>query len=285
MHVLFHALKDTLRLMPFIFLIYFVIEYLEHRHNTRLSHHLMKAKKSGPLYGAILGSIPQCGFSVIAADLYSRRAISVGSLVAIFIATSDEAVPLIIAMPSKAGFALGLIAAKLVLAIVWGFVLDALVPRRREESICTKKHRHNHFHGNCESCDRGIFLSTLIHTLKLFAFIFAANLVMGYALDTIGKQTLGEYLMKGSILAPFVASLVGLIPNCAASVILTTVFLNDAMSFGTLVAGLTTGAGVGILVLIRRNKSLGESLGILGILYGSGVVSGIFVDFITGLFL
>lgn len=281
LHILEHSLIDTLKMIPFIFLIYLLIEYFEHKNNTNLSHLLMKSRKLGPLYGGIFGSIPQCGFSVIASDLYSKKAITLGTLIAIFIATSDEAIPIILSHPEKAYLVIYVILIKIISAILFGFLIDIFCKKIQLKSTCHHHDDHEHFHGNCENCDGGILKSAIIHTIKIFVFIFISTFILSYIIEFFGEENFSNVLLKGSILQPFIASLIGLIPNCAASVILTQSFIKGAISFGSLIAGLSSGAGVGLLVLFRRNKNLKGNLTILGLLFLIGGILGMLIQFIN----
>ena len=281
MHLLEHVILDTLKIMPFIFIVYLVIEYFEHRSNTAISHALMKAGRLGSVYGALLGSIPQCGFSVIASDLFSRGALTIGTLIAIFVATSDEAVPIILSHPDKAYIALVVIGIKIVIAVIFGVIIDLVYKNRKELSVCNEHHHHEHFHGNCESCDGGIFISAVKHTIKIFLFVLIANIIFTCAVESVGEEALADYLLKDSVFQPFAASAIGLIPNCAASVILTESYISGALSFGSLVAGLCSGAGVGVLLLFKRNKNLKQNFCILALLYAIGVLSGIVIQLLA----
>lgn len=280
-HILEHAITDSVKIIPFIFLIYLVIEYFEHKNNTWLSHKLMKTKHLGAVWGSLLGSVPQCGFSVIAADMYAERNITLGTLVAIFIATSDEAVPILLSYPDKLYLVISVIAVKIVIAVVCGLAVDALYRRKDKGTTCELEHSHEHFHGNCESCDDGILKSAIKHTIRIFLFVLIATLLFTLLIETVGEERLGEYLLSGSAFQPFAASLIGLIPNCAASVVLTQSYLSGAISFGSLIAGLSSGAGVGILLLVKRNKNLVESIGIIILLYLIGSVSGMLIQIIA----
>ena len=281
MHLLEHVILDTLKIMPFIFIVYLVIEYFEHKSNTAISHALMKAGRLGSVYGALLGSIPQCGFSVIASDLFSRGALTIGTLIAIFVATSDEAVPIILSHPDKAYIALIVIGIKIVIAVIFGVIIDLVYKNRKELSVCHEHHHHEHFHGNCESCDGGIFISAVKHTIKIFLFVLIANIIFTCAVESVGEEALADYLLKDSVFQPFAASAIGLIPNCAASVILTESYISGALSFGSLVAGLCSGAGVGVLLLFKRNKNLKQNFCILALLYAIGVASGIVIQILA----
>lgn len=279
LHVLEHTFLDSIKILPFIFLMYLLIEYFEHKNNTGLSHLLMKSKKFGPVYGALLGSIPQCGFSVIAADLFSKKAVTMGTLIAIFVATSDEAVPIILSHPQKAYLVAEVIGIKVIIAIICGVLID-LFYKNRTENVCHKEEHHEHFHGNCESCDDGILKSAILHTVKIFVFVFIATFILTWLLESVGEEALASYLMKNSAVQPFVAALIGLVPNCAASVILTQAFLADAITFGSLIAGLSAGAGVGVLLLFKKNNNLKQSLGIIAILYIIGALSGVILQWL-----
>ncbi len=278
MRILEHSFIDSVKIIPFIFFIYLLIEYLEHKNNTFFTHKLMKSRGLGAVYGALFGSVPQCGFSVIASDLFSKGAITAGTLIAIFVATSDEAVPIILSYPDKEYLVINIIFIKIIIAIMSGLLVDMIYRRKVEVKECCKEDKHYHFHGNCESCEEGIFKSALKHTVKIFIFVFVANLVLTLAIEGIGEANLSKYLLKDTAFQPFVAAAIGLIPNCAASVMLTQGFVSGMVSFGSLIAGLCSGAGVGTLLLIRRNKSIKESMVIIGILYLIGVLSGVILQ-------
>lgn len=277
MDILFEAFFDSIKILPFIFVVYFLIEHIEHKNNTDLSHFLMKSKHLGPFLGAILGCIPQCGFSVVASDLFSKKAITLGTLVAIFISTSDEAIPIILSTPSQIGLVLKVISIKFLIALVCGVVIDLFL-RKKTTNECNKSHEHTHFHGNCEKCEGGVLKSALWHSVKIFVFIFLVSLVLGFCVEILGEERLSSFLMKGSVFQPVIASLIGLIPNCASSVILTQTYLSGAITFGSLIAGLSSGAGVGLMVLFKHNKNLKQNLGVLLTIYLIGTLSGIIIQ-------
>ncbi|MEE0944891.1 MAG: putative manganese transporter [Clostridia bacterium] len=279
-HIIEHSIIDSVKIIPLIFIIYLVIEYFEHRNNTWLSHKLMKTKRFGAVWGALLGSIPQCGFSVIAADMYSNRNITLGTLIAIFIATSDEAVPIILSYPDKAYLVASVIVVKIVIAVICGVLIDSLYKAKATKNICKEEYHHEHFHGNCENCDDGIVKSAIKHTIKIFLFVLIATLLLTMLIEKIGEDRLATYLLNGSVFQPFIAALVGLIPNCAASVLLTQSYLSGAISFGSLIAGLSSGAGVGILLLVKKNRNIRESVGIILLLYLIGALSGMMLQII-----
>ena len=282
-HSLEHAFLDSIKIMPFIFLIYLVIEYLEHKNNTYLSHRLMGHQKRGAVFGAIFGSIPQCGFSVIAADMYSRRAITLGTLIAVFVATSDEAIPIILTEPDQWELIIGVIGIKIIIAVICGIAIDIIYRKHEldvDDHACHEHDHHDHFHGNCESCEGSPVKSALIHTVKIFIFIFIVTLILNLIIETAGEERMAELLLKDSFIQPFIAALIGLIPNCAASVMITQAYLSGAITFGSLIAGLTSGAGVGVLYLFKRNHNQKHNLFILLLMFLIGAVSGVLLQVI-----
>lgn len=270
--VLLDALFDTLKTLPFLFGAYLLIEFLEHKASDRLTGALSRMGPLGPLGGAALGLVPQCGFSVAAANFYAGRLISAGTLVAVFLATSDEALPIMLSRPEALPSLLRLLAVKFAAAAVFGLLTD-LVLRR-----FLKPDRQEPFHDLCEDCDcehEGILKSALRHTVKIAVFLLLINLILGYAMYFIGEENISRFLLSGSIFQPLLAALIGLIPNCGASVILTELFLSGSLSFGSAVAGLCMGAGLGLAVLFRANKRPRENFCILGALYVFAVITGV----------
>ena len=278
--VLVETLLDTAKMLPFLFGVYLLIEYFEHKASDRLPNALRRLGPFGPLGGAAIGCIPQCGFSVAASNLYSGRLISLGTLIAVFIATSDEAVPILLASPDGAKKILPLIGAKLIIAIIAGLCVD-LVLR------VLKRHRNEQsepFHDLCEDCgcdEHGIFYSAFKHTVHITVFVFLVSLALGLAIELLGEETLKTLLMTDSPLQPFITALIGLIPNCAASVVLTDLYAAGSLSFGSVIAGLSTGAGLGLVVLFKTNKNLKENLTVAGLLYFIGVCAGLVTDIIV----
>ena len=265
---------DALKLLPLLFVIYFAVEYLEHKNNGMVHRLFNKSKKIGPLLGGAFGIIPQCGFSVIASELFAKRAITLGTLIAIFISTSDEAIPLLLAHPDKFGDMLKLIVLKFLIAVIMGFLIDVVYKIKTADSI----DEEHHFHGNCESCDDGILKSAVIHCVRIFVFIFAVNILLGYAAEYLAPAM--NFITQHTYMQAFITSLFGIIPNCAASVVLTELYLAGQITLGALVGGLCTGAGVGLVVLFKLNKNLKQNLAILALIYFIGVAAGIGMQFV-----
>lgn len=279
MDILVDSLMDGLKLLPWLFAVYLLVEYLEHKNNTFVHDLFHRTKKTGPILGALFGIVPQCGFSVIASELFSKRAISMGTLIAIFVATSDEAVPLMLAHPEKIKEMLLLIGLKFVIAVSFGMLIDVLVRNTTLGACENEHHEHKHFHGNCESCEGGIFKSAIIHSIRIFLFIFIINVVLGFFADSLAPFM--RLISNNCFIQATLTSLFGIIPNCAASVVLTELYLDGIIGFPALVGGLCTGAGVGLVVLFKQNKNLKQNSLILLSVYAIGVVSAM----VIGLFL
>ena len=271
--LLLDALLDGAKMLPFLFAAYFFIEYLEHRAGDRLQSRLRKLGPLGPLGGALLGVVPQCGFAAVASNFYAGPIISPGTLIAVFLSTSDEAVPVLLAHPQRAGLLLPMLAIKAAAGLVFGLIVDAVLRRRQP--------KEPEFHDLCQKCDcahHGILRSALYHTVQVFAFILIINLVLGAAMELAGSERISALLLGGSVFQPFLAALIGMIPNCAASVLITELFAAGSLGFGSCIAGLCAGAGVGLVVLFRTNRNLRQNLTIVGILYACSVATGLIAD-------
>ncbi len=266
------ALIDTAKLVPFLFLTYIVMEYLEHKTGEGAQRLIKKAGSFGPVLGGVLGIVPQCGFSAAASNLYAGRVITLGTLMAIYLSTSDEMLPVLISEQAPVDTILKLLCAKAVIGVLAGVIIDFALRRRgREENyhihdICDRDHCH---------CEEGIFRSALSHTIKISMFIFLIGVVLNIILHFVGADALGNLILNQPILGPVIAGMVGLIPNCAGSVVITQLYLQGAMGIGGAMAGLLTGSGVGLLVLFRVNRDRKENIKVLGLLYGIGVLAGI----------
>lgn len=279
LHSLEHALGDSLKILPFLFFTYLVMEFLEKKAGKKANGWLEKAGKTGPVIGGILGVIPQCGMSTVASNLYAGRVISVGTLMAIYLSTSDEMLPIMISQSVSGGIIAKVLIVKVVIAILAGALVDFLHHRwRKKEQEEMKIHdfcEHEHCH-----CEDGILKSAVRHTLQIFFFVFLITIVLNIGVEVVGEEKLSNFILNKPMVGPIMAGMIGLIPNCAASVVITKMFLDGLMSFGTMMTGLLVGAGVGILVLLRVNEDRKESLEIIGILYVIGVLCGIILNII-----
>ena len=288
--VLLDAVSDTLRLVPFLFLTYLVMEYLEHKTQDTARQMIRRAGKLGPRIGGIAGAVPQCGFSAAASSLYAGGVISAGTLMAVFLSTSDEMLPIFISEAVDIQVILKILGVKIVIGAVSGFVLDILwragSRKRREYNEHRHIHREHHekdIHDLCEHehchCEEGSILkSAVIHSLQITLFIFLVTLVIGFLVEILGEDQIGSIIGNQPVLGVLLAALVGMIPNCAGSVIITQMYLGGILGTGQMLAGLLAGAGVGILVLCRTNRGAKENLGLIGLLYVISVCWGILFE-------
>lgn len=274
--ILLDCVIDTIKLLPFLFLTYLLMELIEHKTSERTKIIIRKAGKMGPLFGGVLGAVPQCGFSAAAAGFYSGRVITVGTLLAVFLSTSDEMLPILLSSQAPLPIILKIILMKAAIGIAAGFVIDFLFRGFNQRKIGVSIHDLC-MNEHCQ-CEEGIFKSALWHTLNIAVFIFAVTFLLNLAIGVIGEENLGGMILNQPVISELLAGVIGLIPNCAASVVITTLYLEGAMSAGAMMAGLLVGAGVGILVLFRTNKNIKENLKITGLLYVTGVLFGIIID-------
>ncbi len=307
---LYDAVLDCLKVVPILFLAYLLVSYMSHDHSHKFSNFLMKGKKKSVIYASFFGCIPQCGFSSVMADLYSRRSISLGALIAVFIATSDEAIPMMLAPMDGVSYAgsifsmLILIVIKVFFAIFWGIVIDyiiGLISKMRKKknlaqnacgiTVVHEIHNHSHDHHHecghihsdeCDDdcghktacCVDNIFVDAFKHTFEIVIYIFIATFVINWILGACGTDFLQNMFTSNSFIQILVASVIGLIPNCAASVLLVEFYMTGAICFPALVAGLSSCAGVAMVILWTRNHHPIKNLGIIVLQYVLAVITG-----------
>ncbi len=277
LHLFIHTLKDTIHLLPFLFLSYILMEFIEHKTSDKMLHAMQHSGKFGPIIGALTGLVPQCGFSALAGTLYAGKLITMGTVVAVFLSTSDEMIPIMISKSVPFRNIVLILGVKLLIALLVGFIIDIVFHTK------TKAEHHHHEieefcdHEHCH-CEKGIFRSSLYHTLHVFLFIFIVSFVLNITLHYIGEDKLATFLVEKPIIGQAFSALIGLIPNCVSSVLITELFVQGTISAGSMLAGLLVGAGAGLLVLFRTNKHIKENLFIIAILYFVGLVFGILLD-------
>lgn len=263
---------DSLKLLPFLFLTFLLMEYFEHKMKNKSKKIVEKAGKFGPIIGSFLGVIPQCGFSVAATNLYATRIITLGTLISIYLSTSDEMLPILLSEKVEFSLIAEVLLIKIIVGIICGFIID-LVYRKKEkveiQEFCHDKH--------CD-CEHSILKSTLKHTFDIFMFIFIISFVLNLAFSYLGEEVISSILMKDSIFGSFLTSLLGLIPNCFSSVLITQLYLKNTISFASMIGGLLTGSGVALLVLFRVNKDKKENFRILLLLYLIGALTGLLIS-------
>lgn len=271
-HALIHTLFDTLSLIPFLFATYLIMEALEHRAGEKVKRFISKSGKYGPLAGAVLGLVPQCGFSAAMAGLFGTGVIGGGTLLAVFLSTSDEMLPVMLShgLPfSEIGTILAL---KLGIACLFGFLYSALVKDKKKGPISLLCHEEG-----CH-CERGVFLSAVHHTLSVSLFLFVTVFIFEAVMGFVEENALSSILSSAPLLSSVLSALFGLIPGCASSVIITELYIEGVITFGTLMSGLLTGSGVGILVLFKTNKNMRENLKIVSALLIVGTLTGVLWD-------
>lgn len=328
MEFVWDALKDSLILLPFLLIAYIAIEVIEYVSASHLEHSKLLTGKFSTLFGASFGLIPQCGFSVVATDLFAEKKIKIGTLIAVYIATSDEAIPLLLMNPDKCLSLIPLLLIKFVVAILVGYSIDLVFKKYNEKRLASSlplaspttetikavdeketseaksDNEHEHEHGEHEDehehssehykgcCGHEIEIDTkgakakkfllhpLIHTLKIFAFILVVNLAFGGLIALIGEEKLMSFLSSSYHFAPLIACLIGLIPNCASSVVITQLYAMNGISFGACIAGLIVNAGISIVILFKQNKNIKENFAILASMVGIGLVTGYIIQLI-----
>lgn len=295
LHALSDASLDTLKALPILYLAYLLVAYFSHSQSKKFTKFLNNSKKAGPAVGAFLGCIPQCGFSSVMSDLYSRRSITLGTLIAVFVATSDEALPIMISQPEFIVDMLVMIALKIAFALIFGYAVDLFISLFKKknspaEPILVEELEHQHDHCGCHGhsdskghCHKeNIFIDALYHTLNIMIYIFVATFLIGLVVEYVGMDALTSWFGGSVYIQILLAGLIGLIPNCAASVFLVELFVNGGIAFSAMFAGLCAGAGVGMVVLFIKNrgkKNLLQNIVIVALMYVIGVISGILVSF------
>lgn len=269
---------DSLKLLPFLFLTYLAMEWMEHLSGDRLQKKVSAAGKWGPLWGSLLGAVPQCGFSAAAGSLYSGRVITPGTLIAVFLSTSDEMLPVLISKEAAPAMILKILGAKAGIGVISGFAVDYIsgsVMKRKKENVDIHK-ICEHEHCNCRE---GVLKSAIRHTVKIFIYILLVSLLLNLAIGLAGEQRLVSAFSMAPVAGEMMAALVGMVPNCASSVVITELYLQGIIDSGAMMAGLLCNAGVGMLVLFRLNESRKENFRILWLLYFIGVFWGIIIHF------
>ena len=277
------ALIDSVKLLPFLFITYLAMEYLEHKTSDKSNQLVERSGKIGPLYGSLLGIVPQCGFSAAATNLYAGRVITLGTLIAIYLSTSDEMLPILISEKVSILLILKILFVKVVIGMIAGFAIDFIHQKFLRFTHMKDPHHLPDIHHMCEHehchCDeKGIFPSALKHTVEIFGYILVISFLLNLVIAYIGEDTLSSFILNRPVIGELAAGLIGLIPNCAASVVITQLYLEGLLSAGPMMAGLLVSAGVGLLVLFKVNDHPRENLKILGLLYAIGVVSGLLIE-------
>ena len=282
------AIIDSFHILPFLFVVFFIIEVIEFFYAEKINDFMKKSEKSATAIGGLAAIIPQCGFSVVASTLYIRKFITKGTLIAIYLATSDEAIPILLAEPTKIHFVLPIIGIKILIGICAGYLVDFIL---KDDKYISIKSKHS---DNCEHCDedegccrhsvskrrkRELIYHPLKHTANIFIFILIITIGLNFLIDVYSKHiALHTIVAKFKFFEPVFTSFFGLIPNCATSIALTMLLIKGSISFGSAIAGLLSNAGLGILVLLRHNENLKDTAKIVGILLIISIISGMIIN-------
>ena len=276
LEIIEETLIDGIKLLPFLFITYIIMEYIEHKTSNKTKDIIKKSGKFGPFIGSVLGAVPQCGFSVVATNFYAARVITLGTLISVYLSTSDEMIPIFISEGASIITLLKILGIKILIGMIAGFVIDFVLRLRKKDSeeeriidLCEKEHCH---------CEKGILKSALKHTINIFIFILIITFVINIIIHLVGEETIGNFVQSNVILGPVLGGIIGLIPNCASSVILTQLYLQNVIPVSTMISGLLVGAGVGLIVLFKMNKGIKQNLKITALLYTIGVLSGVIIQ-------
>lgn len=279
--VLLDTLLDAIKIIPFLFVTFLLMEYIEHGFTKKGKEKIKKAGNLGPFFGSLLGAVPQCGFSVMATNLYATRIVTLGTLISIYLSTSDEMLPILISQKCSFSVIIKILLIKVLIGMLAGFIIDFIIRKKTKSSnyeikkFCDEEH--------CD-CEHGIIKSSIKHTLNILIFIIVITLLLNLGFYYFGNDNIEKLFLKDSFFSPFISSLIGLIPNCGASVALTELYLNNVISFASVIAGLLTGSGVALLVLFKINKNVKENVKILLTVYFIGALSGVIIEIIQMLF-
>ena len=278
---LLDALKDSVLVFAFVFLFHVILSFIE----TPVSNFLVKRKKTAPIFGALFGLIPQCGTSVVAAELYIKKLITFGTLIAVFLACSDEALLMLLGAWNEKTLAIfPLIGLKLAAGILFGFLIDLVIARHQKleevEHIDERHECHEHHHENTPI--HAHLVHPLIHALKIFIYVFIINLALNLLIAWVGEENFANFMISNRYLAPLFTSIIGLIPNCASSVLITELYLSGTLSFGALFAGLLVNSGLGVMILVKEYKNIKKTLLILCVCFAIAVALGYLTCLVSG---
>ena len=279
-HAISHTFEESLKLLPFLLITYIIMEAIEDKIGEHAQGFVQTSGKFGPIIGGILGAFPQCGFSAAAASLYAGHVITRGTLIAIFLSTSDEMLPIMISQKVPMQMIFSVLGMKVVIGILGGFLVDILlhIVRKQPRHHVDIHHMCDHDHCHCE--EGSVIKSAIRHTIHIFLFILVITFAFNFVVEIVGKESLSRFILNQPLLGSVLSGIVGLLPNCAASVVITQLYLDGAMRLGAMMSGLLVGAGVGLVVLFKTNDSMRENLELTGMLYVIGVVAGILIDFL-----
>ncbi len=280
--IILDTLIDSLKILPFLFIAFLIIEYFEHKLNNKTKKIISKSGKYSPILGSLLGLIPQCGFGVVATNLYITRIISLGTLIGIYLSTSDEMLPIMLSNKAPLKVILLILAIKFITGFIFGYLIDFVLRKKTknehvsydicDDENCGCNHSHN------------LIMASIIHTLKTLIYLVIITFIINVIFNYLGDKYLSRLLLKDTLYSPLITSLIGLIPSCGSSIMISELYLSGSISFGSLISGLLTNSGMAILVLFKSNKNIKENITILAILYIIGILVGLGIELIKILY-
>lgn len=277
------AIIDSFHILPLLFIVFFIIELIEYFYADKINSFMKKSEKAAPLIGSLAAIIPQCGFSVIASTLYIRKFITKGTLIAIYLATSDEAIPILLANPTHIHYVVPIIGIKIVIAVLAGYLIDFVLKNDKYIPLIQEADNEQDegccHHSVSKRRKRELIYHPLKHTFNIFLFILIITVLLNFVIAFYTDHSVLHVLLgKVKFLEPVITAFIGLIPNCAVSIALTMLLIKGSISFGAVISGLMSNAGLGILVLFRHNENIKDSMKIVGILLLISIVSGMLIQ-------
>lgn len=282
--IILETLIDALKMTPILFLAYLLMEFLELKAGEKLNKTVAKVGYAGPLIGSLIGAIPQCGFSGAVAGFFTARIVTLGTMIAVFLSTSDEMLPILLSSDVEGRVILKILLFKIVGAAFFGFIIDIALRLLKKNRAASSEHIHDFCEQEHCDCHENIFLSALKHTLKVLALIIIVSFLLNCIFEYFGNDFLSNIFGSTPVVSEIIAGMVGLIPNCSVSVLITNLFVEGVITEGAMLSGLMTNAGVGLLVLFRLNKNVKENVFITGLLFVCGVVLGVLGSMLWNVF-
>ncbi len=273
--IILETLLDALKMTPILYLAYLLMEYLEQKAGEKLNRAVAKVGYAGPAIGSLIGAIPQCGFSGAVAGFYTARIVTFGTMIAVFLSTSDEMLPILLSSDVEGKVIAKVLLFKILGAAIVGFIIDAVLRLLKKNRTTSAEHIHDFCEQEHCDCHENIFLSALKHTLKVLVLIIIVSFALNCIFEYFGNDFLSDKFVSKPVVSEMLSGVIGLIPNCSVSVLITNLFVEGVITPGAMLSGLMTNAGVGLLVLYRLNKNVKENVIITLVLLLSGIFLGI----------
>lgn len=277
-HVVQHSFEDIVTVVPLLFVVFLILEYIEHSFSKKTIKIVKNSQKTGPLWGAVLGAFPQCGFSVFVTNLFVSKVATMGTLIAVYLSTSDEMLPILLSSGVDWKICLFIVLVKILIGLCVGLTVDFFV---KEKSFSQGQISELCNEAKCNCNHVSPFYSAIVHTLKVVILLFLTTVVLNSVIEFVGQDVLKTAITSLGVFGIIISAVIGFIPNCASSIVITQLFLEQAIPFGTMLAGLLSGAGLGWIVLLKYNKNKIQTLWIVVIVFICAVLAGIIGNLVT----